>query len=539
MASGVNAQIGQIFPDAVPAVPGASAGEGDGFAQMLTGLSAPGATPTTVTPPAGTMASAIALTAAAKTVDAIGEALPASLAADAEAMPAEPSATELEPGVREMMARLLHIDRIFGRGAKDPKAVEQKNEPAESDGKEEGAEDGKPKLAAVLVEAGDLLAPAAMATDPQAAQAAQPPIASCGLIVDEPIELVPHKTRPVEDGETLLKAAPAILPKPTAVPAETAAPAVTTATAPAQAEPVKAAPVALRSAVPGEVAPAAVQPKSEPKAVGRSSAPAADTIIEAEAVKPVDLGELAPLARPVPLPEAVRGAIEQETVAVAAPSLSLAALAAGANRTPPAVSGQTPKAPAADEPSAAAAPIAPAAPFNAAVLQSLIQPQLAVETPSAPAPTAHAEVAADAAEQAIERQLDIAQDDQWIDQIARDIARTAGREGPLRFRLHPESLGALQIEVSQSQAGTSVRMTADTEAARSIIADAQPRLLAEARAQGVRIAETHVGLNGGGQHEQRRHEDGRQEGFLRTAATAEAEADQPDEDSAASAERFA
>jgi len=44
-----------------------------------------------------------------------------------------------------------------------------------------------------------------------------------------------------------------------------------------------------------------------------------------------------------------------------------------------------------------------------------------------------------------------------------------------------------------------VRLTADTEAARTIIADARPQLVAEARAQGVRIAETHVDLGSGSQ----------------------------------------
>jgi hypothetical protein len=38
-------------------------------------------------------------------------------------------------------------------------------------------------------------------------------------------------------------------------------------------------------------------------------------------------------------------------------------------------------------------------------------------------------------------------------------------------------------------------MSADTDQARQIIADAQPRLIAEVRAQGLRVAESHVDLN--------------------------------------------
>jgi flagellar hook-length control protein FliK len=68
----------------------------------------------------------------------------------------------------------------------------------------------------------------------------------------------------------------------------------------------------------------------------------------------------------------------------------------------------------------------------------------------------------------------------------------------LRFRLNPETLGTLNVELSQGAQGASVRLTAETEAARAIIAEAQPRLIAEARAQGVRIAEAHVDLGGGG-----------------------------------------
>jgi flagellar hook-length control protein FliK len=105
------------------------------------------------------------------------------------------------------------------------------------------------------------------------------------------------------------------------------------------------------------------------------------------------------------------------------------------------------------------------------------------------------------ADLAVERQLDIARDGAWLDQLAKDIVRTASAEGSLRFKLNPETLGSLHVEVSQGQGGASVRLTADTEAARAIIADARPQLVAEARAQGVRIAETHVDLSGQGQQQ--------------------------------------
>lgn len=102
-----------------------------------------------------------------------------------------------------------------------------------------------------------------------------------------------------------------------------------------------------------------------------------------------------------------------------------------------------------------------------------------------------------AGELAIEHQLDMAHEGEWLDQLARDITRSAGSDGsPLRFRLNPENLGSLRVEITQDRGGAAVRLTTDTEAARTIIAEAQPRLIAEARAQGIRISEAHVDLGG-------------------------------------------
>jgi hypothetical protein len=113
-----------------------------------------------------------------------------------------------------------------------------------------------------------------------------------------------------------------------------------------------------------------------------------------------------------------------------------------------------------------------------------------IGTPSVPQPL-------DASELVIERQLDMAHEGEWLDQLARDITRSAGSDNsPLRFRLNPENLGSLRVEISQDRNGAAVRFTTDTEAARTIIAEAQPRLIAEARAQGIRISEAHVDLGG-------------------------------------------
>ena len=121
---------------------------------------------------------------------------------------------------------------------------------------------------------------------------------------------------------------------------------------------------------------------------------------------------------------------------------------------------------------------------------------------------------------AVERQLDLARDNQWLDRLARDIARAGASDTPLRFRLHPQTLGHLYVELQQGDHGTAIRLTVETEAARQILADAQPRLAAEARAQGLRIAETHVDLSGSGREapgDRRRQDETRQNPLIRTA----------------------
>jgi len=135
--------------------------------------------------------------------------------------------------------------------------------------------------------------------------------------------------------------------------------------------------------------------------------------------------------------------------------------------------------------------IAPAAPVDA-------QPVPVTAGVSAPVPadaSDGAQAGTSQADQSIDRHLDLARDNQWLDRLARDISQAANHQGHLKFQLNPEHLGALTVEIANSAAGTAIRMTADSDQARAIIADAQPRLIAEVRAQGLRVAESHVDLN--------------------------------------------
>jgi flagellar hook-length control protein FliK len=171
-----------------------------------------------------------------------------------------------------------------------------------------------------------------------------------------------------------------------------------------------------------------------------------------------------------------------------------------------------------------AAPVAPAPIQTAGPLPANEAPQPAFSSNAAQPMPAAAEKATTVdgvrtSDLAVERKLDLARDGAWLDRLARDIARSASDDSPLRFRLHPQTLGSLQVELQQGDRGTAMRLTVETEAARQILTDAQPRLTAEARAQGVRIAETHVDLSGSGRHapgDQRRQDDARQTPLIRT-----------------------
>ncbi len=98
----------------------------------------------------------------------------------------------------------------------------------------------------------------------------------------------------------------------------------------------------------------------------------------------------------------------------------------------------------------------------------------------------------------VERHLDLARDDIWLAELAKDIVSLADRDDQLSFRLTPRHLGQLDVSLTQSDAGVSIEMTAAQDEARAILTTAQPRLIEDIRAQGVRVAEAHVGSGSGG-----------------------------------------
>ena len=91
-----------------------------------------------------------------------------------------------------------------------------------------------------------------------------------------------------------------------------------------------------------------------------------------------------------------------------------------------------------------------------------------------------------------ERTLDMTSDDQWIAQLAADIAATKSDKGDISFRLMPRHLGRLDVSMLAGDAGVTVKLDTHHEATAAIVQAAQPRLVEDLRQQGVRVAETQV-----------------------------------------------
>ncbi len=310
----------------------------------------------------------------------------------------------------------------------------------------------------------------------------------------------------------------------------------------------------VTAAVPPSPAPTEAAPSATPAAlVPQSPVPSAAPAVAAE-------GDSAPGDRPTPSPTPAQAASVTDKDAPALPEPVKAALKAAVNKAeakapaPAPAPASAPARPeteiveARTEPAADPAPAKASAPPPVATVNAPAQPVqapiAALTDPAmsvAPAARASAPVP-QPVDQAIERELDLAHESEWLDRLARDIVRSGASDGPMRFKLHPQTLGHLRVELTQGDQGASVRLTVETEAARAIIADAQPRLMQEARAQGVRIAHAEVDLAGTGHQasgDPRRQDDARQPVFIRTARGAGLDAAPAAEPGRARSDRYA
>lgn len=103
-----------------------------------------------------------------------------------------------------------------------------------------------------------------------------------------------------------------------------------------------------------------------------------------------------------------------------------------------------------------------------------------------------APVAAAPSDMLVDRQLDLVRNEQWLGELARDIADSSGDNQKLNFKLMPPQLGRLDVDLSRSHHGLSLTIRTETDSAQAILTAAQPRLVEEMRAQGVKLADTQM-----------------------------------------------
>lgn len=104
--------------------------------------------------------------------------------------------------------------------------------------------------------------------------------------------------------------------------------------------------------------------------------------------------------------------------------------------------------------------------------------RLGVTSPNAPA--------------AVERELDLMRNAEWLDRLARDIVGSADKTDAMSFRLRPARLGQLDVSLTSGQDGLSVQLATRGEEATRIVAAAQPRLIENLQAHGVKVAEARI-----------------------------------------------
>ncbi|MDZ7588402.1 MAG: flagellar hook-length control protein FliK [Parasphingorhabdus sp.] len=90
--------------------------------------------------------------------------------------------------------------------------------------------------------------------------------------------------------------------------------------------------------------------------------------------------------------------------------------------------------------------------------------------------------------------LNLANDDMWIGDLGAHIRQLQSGQGKLAFALTPDTLGAMRVELLQSDDGDIVRLSTTNADAQSLVAGAQARLEQDARHAGMRLQRIEVVL---------------------------------------------
>lgn len=149
--------------------------------------------------------------------------------------------------------------------------------------------------------------------------------------------------------------------------------------------------------------------------------------------------------------------------------------------------------------SAALFAAAPAAAAPVETRRTLVQDLLPAGSPTPFADTVrpHAIAAPSEAQQGV---LDMRRQE-WAGQMVEHIEsmRDAGPARETRLSLAPEALGKVDVSIRQDGDRVHVHFVAETQAARQLLTEAQPRLAELAEARGVKLGQTSVDGGGAGQ----------------------------------------
>lgn len=80
----------------------------------------------------------------------------------------------------------------------------------------------------------------------------------------------------------------------------------------------------------------------------------------------------------------------------------------------------------------------------------------------------------------------------WTFEVARQIVANAADPSRVVFRLQPEALGSMRVDLTAKDEGFAVAITVERDEARVIVAAAETRLTDDLRANGLRVVETSV-----------------------------------------------
>lgn len=126
--------------------------------------------------------------------------------------------------------------------------------------------------------------------------------------------------------------------------------------------------------------------------------------------------------------------------------------------------------------------------------------QPALSTLAAPATGTQTAAAVTAAGQAQDAPLDTRHQEWTAKMIDKIEMLQGGAVRETKISLMPEGLGKVDIAIRQDDAGLHVQFSTDTQSARQLIADAQPKLAEIAQERGIRIGSTSVDTNAAGSH---------------------------------------